>query len=131
MERAFSPGFRMSVFDCVVLAVGGALASYVATIHRPIGLAFAFVVLHFFLFCNVIRMARKLELIWTGLFVVLAAGTLSQVVTWPIVFGISLAGSLVLAIVEMRSVSYHGVGWQWINPHLPQWWAAQQSRELA
>ena len=126
MERAFSPGFRLSAFDCVVLIVGAALAALVSTIHLAIGSAVAFVVLHFFLFCNILRMSRKLELIWTALFIILAAGAFSQLISWALVFGLSLVGSAFLAIIEMRSISYHGVGWRRINPNLPAWWAASR-----
>lgn len=75
-------------------------------------------------------MPRKLELIWAGLFILLSAGTISQIFSWTLVFIVSLALSIVLAIVEMRSVSYHGVGWQRLNPGLPQWWEQQKNREL-
>jgi hypothetical protein len=30
-----------------------------------------------------------------------------------------------VVIVEMRKPSYHGVGWQRINPGLPAWWDAR------
>ncbi len=116
MERAFSPGFRLSAFDCVVLIVGAVLTVAVSAIRLPIGFAVGFVVLHFFVFCNIVRMSRKLELIWTALFIILAAGAVAQLISWTFVFGLSLAGSTFLAIMEMRGISYHGVGWRRINP---------------
>jgi len=35
-------------------------------------------------------------------------------------------GSTIICVaVEMRKPSYHGVGWKWINPKLPEWWKTQ------
>jgi hypothetical protein len=28
-----------------------------------------------------------------------------------------------VVVAEMLKPSYHGVGWQRINPRLPEWWA--------
>src|SRR4051812_47661861 len=59
-ERKFQPGFRLSALDVIVLVVGGVASAYAMTIDRWFGIAIAFVVLHFFLFCNVLRMSRPL-----------------------------------------------------------------------
>jgi hypothetical protein len=124
-QRSFAPGFRLSAFDAVILVAGTALSVGVSSVDPWIGIAIAFVVVHFFVFCNVLRMARKLELIWTGLFVLLSAATIVLSVSWPTVLTISLAGSSLLALAEMLKPSYHGVGWKRINPALPEWWATQ------
>ena len=42
------------------------------------GFVVGFVVAHFFLFCNVVRMARPLEFLWSGIFVALAAATIAR-----------------------------------------------------
>ncbi len=57
-ERKFQPGFRLSGLDVIVLVVGGVASAYAMTVDRWFGIAIAFVVLHFFLFCNVLRMSR-------------------------------------------------------------------------
>lgn len=122
-ERKFQPGFRLSVFDVVVLIVGGSASAYAMAVDRWFGLAIAFVVSHFFLFCNVLRMSRPLELIWAAVFAGLAIVTMStNLLTWPVVFAISLAVTLVVAVIESRRPSYHGVGWRKLNPRLPEWW---------
>jgi hypothetical protein len=73
-QRDFKPGFRVSAIDVAVLIVGACATAYVATYAPWIGIAIGFVVAHFFLFCNVVRMARRLELTWAAIFVALAAG---------------------------------------------------------
>src|SRR5262249_2513053 len=75
-ERTFQPGFRLSALDVIVLIIGGIASAYVMTRDWWFGIAIAFVVLHFFLFCNVLRMSRPLELIWAGIFAAMAAGDL-------------------------------------------------------
>lgn len=86
----------------------------------------AFVLTHFFLFCNVVRMARLLELAWAGVFVVLAGATVAvETPGWLVTALVSLLVTLIVVVVEMRKPSYHGVGWQRINPNLPAWWEAR------
>jgi hypothetical protein len=122
-ERTFQPGFRLSALDVVILIVGGIASAYSMSIDRWLGIAIAFVVLHFFLFCNVLRMSRPLELIWAAIFAALAVATISwNLLSWPIVLAISSAVTIIVALIEMRRPSYHGVGWQQLNPRLPEWW---------
>ena len=87
------------------------------------GLVVGIPLVYFFLFCNVFRVSRPLELLWAGVFVVLAGTTLvTGVPGW---LPTSIVSVLVAALVvgaEMRKPSYHGVGWQSINPALPTWW---------
>jgi hypothetical protein len=125
-ERKFAPGFRLSPRDVLILFVGGVAAASLAWIDVWIGLAVAFVVVHFFLFCNVLRMSRPLELIWAAVFVAVAVGaTAYGLPSWPLVFGLSAVLTLALAIIEARRPSYHGVCWQALNPQLPEWWSAK------
>ena len=122
-ERKFQPGFRLAMLDVVVLIVGGTASAYAMTVDRWFGVAIAFVVLHFFLFCNVLRMSRPLELIWAGVFAGLAVATISlNLLSWPVVFGISALMTVMVAVIEVRRPSYNGVGWQKLNPCLPEWW---------
>jgi hypothetical protein len=102
--RVFVAGFRLSALDSVILVAG-------------------FVLGHFFLFCNVVRMARPLEFAWAGLFTVLAAATVAlDTPGWPITASVSLVATAVVIAIEMRKPSYHGFGWRRINPGLPDWW---------
>lgn len=90
------------------------------------GLIIGFVVGHFFLFCNVFRVARPLELAWAALFTALAGSTIVvEQPEWPVTLATSLVATLLVIVVQMRKPSYHGIAWQWINPELPEWWEAQ------
>jgi hypothetical protein len=89
-----------------------------------LGFVVAFVVGHFFLFCNVFRIARSLELCWSGIFVVLTYGTIAwEMPSWPVAIAGTLLTTAVVIGIEMRKPTYHGILWQRINPQLPQWWA--------
>jgi hypothetical protein len=103
--------------------VGGVASAYAMTIDRWFGVAIAFVVLHFFLFCNVLRMSRPLELTWAATFAALAVAAIAQgLLSWPVVFTVSSVVTVIVAFIETRRPSYHGVGWQKLNPRLPERW---------
>jgi hypothetical protein len=128
-EREFQPGFRLSAIDVIVLVLGGVGSVYAMTVDWWLGVATAFVVLHFFLFCNVLRMSRPLEFIWAGAFSALAVATISlNLLSWPIVFSMSLLLTVIVALIEIRRPSYHGIGWQKLNPRLPEWWQSGGER---
>jgi len=127
-NRPFAPGFRLSLRDAIVLVAGSSAGIALATMVWWWGFVIGFVVAHFFLFCNVVRMARPLELAWAALFVALAAGTIAlDFPGWPAAISISLAATVAVVALQLRKPSYHGLGWQRINPGLPAWWAAQQA----
>lgn len=127
-ERSFDAGFRMSVRDAIVIVVGAAAAVALATLVWWWGVAIAFVVAHFFLFCNVVRMARPLELAWAAVFVVLAVTTIAlEVPGWSTTISISLVVTVALVARQLREPTYHGLGWQRINPGLRAWWEARQA----
>ena len=122
-RREFSPGFRLSMIDIVVLIAATAVVILLLGSYTWISGVVAFVLAHFFLFCNIIRMSRPLELLWAGIFVLLAAGTmLYSLPGWPLTYLLSAIVTVIVSTVEMRKPSYHGVLWQRINPTLRQWW---------
>ena len=43
------------------------------------------------------------------------------------VFAISGVTTINLAAIQMRRPSYHGVGWQKLNPRFPEWWQSTRS----
>jgi hypothetical protein len=123
--KDFAPGFRLSVRDVVVIVIGIAVAVYLFGIEPWWSFIVVFVVAHFFLFCNVVRMARPLELAWAATFLALASSTLlMEKPTWPITALISLGVTVVVVVLQMRKPSYHGLGWQRINPGLREWWSS-------
>jgi hypothetical protein len=124
MPASFRPGFRFLATDVVMFLAAGAFAKW-AVDHDGLWLAkaTAFVVGNFFLFCNVFRIARSLELIWTIVFLLLAAARLRMgALEWSTIYMISGALTVALIVIEMRKPSYHGVGWETINPGLREWW---------
>lgn len=125
-QAAFAPGFRLSVVDVFVL-FGGTISAIVLSMYVWWwGFIPAFVLAHFFLFCNMGRISRPLELIWAGVFISLAAATIAfEMPGWLVTVLVSLFVTVVVVVVEMRKPSYHGVGWQRINPGLPEWWEAR------
>jgi len=123
-ERLFSPGFRISTLDIAVLAGGAVGAIWAFQRYRWLGLVIAFTISHFFLFCNVLRMARPLELAWSAVFMSLAGSTITfSVPGWFPTFALSLVVTLIVALIQLRKPSYHGVAWHRFNPDLPRWWA--------
>ncbi len=123
---AIFTGLPPVALDAVVLALGTAASIGFATMTWWWGFVIAFVVAHFFLFCNVVRMARPLELTWAAVFVVLAGATIAfDTPGWLVTAAMSLVVTVVVVVVEMRKPSYHGVGWRWVNPGLSAWWEAR------
>lgn len=124
--RTFSPGFRFSARDAITLFVGAYVAMDTAAVMPWLGIAIGFVIAHFFLFCNVVRMERSGELAWASVLVLLAASTtVIGLPQWPVTLARSLAFTVALVVLEMRKPSYHGVFWRQINPRLPEWWETQ------
>lgn len=122
-EVKFQPGFRISVIDGIVIVSGTIAAVSLWPTAWWIGFVVAFVVAHFFVFCNIFRVARPLELAWSGIFIVLTYCTITfGIPSWPVSIACSLTATLAIIAIEMRKPSYHGIFWQRINPGLPQWW---------
>lgn len=131
LARNFEPGFRLSSTDVAVLVLGGGAGAYAAALDRWFGIAVGFVVLHFFLFCNVLRMSRPLELIWAVVFLGLAVGAVTlEALAWPWVFGVSSLATVLFALIQIRRPSYHGVGWERLNPGLREWWELANQEKL-
>ena len=125
-EPRFSPGFRMSVRDALVLVAGAAGTAVLGARLWQAGMVVGISVGHFFLFCNVFRIERKPELHWAALFVSLTTiNVFTGFPGWPGTIGISLGASAGLILMEMQKPGYHGIGWKRINPDLPRWWDAR------
>jgi hypothetical protein len=126
-QREFKPGFRFSLLDLAILLLGGFGAILAWAENGWAGFLVAFVVLHFFLFCNVFRISRSPELVWAAAFVLLAGGTImGDFPGWmfTIIFSLCITGRVLLR--EMEMPWYHGIGWQRLNPGLPQWWESHR-----
>ncbi|CAK0768307.1 conserved membrane hypothetical protein [Gammaproteobacteria bacterium] len=131
VPSVFLPGFRISVLDVVVLVIGLSFSVWIAVFEVWFGVVIAFIILHFFLFCNVFRMARLLELVWAGFFVALAAVTiLTSILTWYVTLSMTLAITCILVAIQIRKPSYHGIFWKQVNPRLPQWYELNKKKML-
>jgi hypothetical protein len=118
----FKPGFRLSFSDIVALIMAFLAAGFFYDTHPILSAIIIFVILHFFLFCNIIRISRIPELIWSALFLLqVSCSILFDKPGLLLAFSISLACTVILIILELRKPSYHGVLWQKFNPSLLQW----------
>ena len=128
LSRLFKPGFRLDAIDTVVLVAGAAGAVLLSQIEWWMGLIVGLVVGHFFMFCNVFRVSRPLELCWSVTFIALAGST---IVTghpgWAVTLSGTLAATLLILVIQVRRPSYHGIGWRRLNPKLLEWWDSQCS----
>jgi hypothetical protein len=104
------PGFRFSRSDAFVLVAGAALTfalwptlgSYALLVPVALG--------HFFLFCNVFRVRRGVELLWAGVFLAnFAAWGLLGRFSWARVLLTQLPVTLAILVVEVRHPRYHGI----------------------
>ncbi len=125
--RRFAPGARLSRLDAGVLFVTAAGCGWLAKEAPLVAAGIAFVVGHFFLFCNIFRIRRIPELIWAAVFTSLVAATvLAGPPGWDATFGASALLTIVLVAIEMRHPSYHGLFWQRVNPGLSDYWRETQ-----
>ncbi len=123
-KKTFNPGFRLSVIDAMVIA--GSCVSVIGLIPITPKLSFVicYAVGHFFLFCNVFRISRIPELIWSGLFISLTGlNLLTEKPGWAWVVVSTLTVTIIIITIEMKKKSYHGIFWKKINPALEQWWS--------
>ncbi len=124
-NREFSPGFRCSTLDAVVLAVGILASFAVGRQGGWMSFVIPYVVGHVFLFCNVFRITRRLELLWAAVFVGLASLTVtSGRPGWPATIAVSFTVTVAVIGLALRRPSYHGIGWRRLNPELHSWWLA-------
>jgi len=122
-EHRFAPGFRLSAIDVLVLIIGGISAAALGALDPWLGIAIGFVVGHFFLFCNVFRVARTLELTWAGVYVAISVCTVwFSFPGWPLTYLATTVATAIVVTIELRKLSYHGTWWQRINPGLREWW---------
>jgi hypothetical protein len=122
--KIFSPGFRFSKQDGIILFLGGWVGMDLAAVMFWPGVAVCLVIAHFFVFCNIVRMKRAFELAWAGIFICLMASTnFLGAPSWPVSLLFSLLAAAILVGLELWKPSYHGAFWRVINPDLPQWWA--------
>lgn len=114
-------GFRLSVTDAIVLAIGTAATIAAAGPLGPMAGIFPMAVGHFFLFCNVFRLRRRYELTWTAIFLAnFTAWTFTEF-SWIGVLAIQLPVTALVIALEIRSPRYHGILATRLNPRLHEY----------
>lgn len=125
-KSSFSPGFCISLVDVVILIVGFIGSISLGYLAWWAGFIFGFVIIHFFLFCNVFRIPQILELIWACAFFVFASATiLTGTPGWIATFISSMILSAFLIWKAVKRADYHGICWRTWNPGLKDWWESK------
>ena len=112
-------GMTLSLTDGFILAGTSVLVWWMHWNGNEMWWIIVAVLGHFFLFCNVFRIRRALELWWAAVFVINVGFWLAQGRTgwWPAMI-CQVPVTLVVILLQMRSPWYHGVGARWINRRL-------------
>lgn len=104
------PGFRFSLIDGIFLALCAGATILLREAMGPFVWIIAAAAGHFFLFCNVFRVRRSYELIWTGIFLAnVAAWTFANRFSWAGILAIQLPVTAFVIALEIRSPRYHGI----------------------
>ncbi len=117
-------GFRLSWFDAVILLLGAVLSWWFISQSFPLGWIVPVALGHFFLFCNVFLVWRRLEFLWAVAFVLnvgthLAFGTLDWLS--PMLFQLPVTALVIMR--QIRSPWYHGIFAERLNPGLKEYLA--------
>jgi len=118
-RRPRTYGVRFSGSDAFALALFAGFAFWLRSQAIPLWWIAPFVVMHFFLFCNIFRVHRRLEIIWAIVFIVLvctsaAVGRL----TFPFICAVQVPVTVFLLATELRTPRYHGILARRINADL-------------
>ena len=107
------PGFRLSVVDVIFLIISG-IATYIL---YPYLLSFIWiiplVVGHFFLFCNVFRVRRNLELLWATVFCANIIAHFYTHFSWKTVLAVQIPTTIIIVIAQIRDKNYRGIFYKW------------------
>lgn len=110
LPRSRTCGFRFSPTDALVLLLGTGATVALWPMMGALSLIVPAALGHFFLFCNVFRIHRKLELIWAVAF--LGNWTLWTALDrfdWISVLAVQTPITIALIMAEMFSPRYHGI----------------------
>ena len=119
-------GIRFSTKDAFVLLLTAGLSWWLMNQNFPLWWIVPAALGHFFLFCNVFRVWRRLELLWAGAFVINVAGHLVLgTLDWlsPMLF--QLPVTVLVITLQIRSPWYHGILAKQFNPRIKQYLNAE------
>lgn len=115
-------GFRVSFWDALILLLGLGLTFWLRTQDFPLWWIVPVVVGHFFLFCNVFLVWRKLELAWAVCFVMIVGIHLAAgYVGWLLPLLMQTPATLFILWLQLRSPWYHGIFARRVNPRLHEY----------
>ncbi len=119
-------GFRLSWLDAMILMVGAVLSWWLQSLSCPLWWAVPAALGHFFLFCNVFLVWRRLELLWAVAFVLNVAAHISLDV-WDPWSSLLWQTPVTLAVIawQMRSPWYHGILAEQLNPRIKEYLNAE------
>lgn len=109
-------GFRLSAIDLAILAACVPATWGAWMLVGDHAMILPIVLGHFFLFCNVFRIPRKPELIWSGVFTLnVAAWIVADAFSWPRVLAIQTPVTVMVVLAAMLRNDYHGLGYAVIH----------------
>jgi hypothetical protein len=108
-------GFRFSWTDGVVVILCALATWSTWSLLNDIAALFPIVLAHFFLFCNVFRIPRKYELLWSAVFVSnIEAWLVADLFAWSKVLLVQTPVTLFLVIMTLFQQDYHGIGYSFL-----------------
>jgi hypothetical protein len=109
-------GFRISLTDVIVIVMCAIATWGMWPVLGETAALLPIVLGHFFLFCNVFRVPRLPELLWSGAFVANVGGWLALgQFSWLLVLGVQSPVTLIVILAAVFQRDYHGVGY-WLVP---------------
>ena len=105
-------GFRFSAADGAAIVFCAILTWSTWSPLGSLAALFPVVLGHFFLFCNIFRIPRKPELVWSSVFLVnVAVWLYLGQFAWLRVLAIQTPVTVLLIAVAVFSKDYHGIGY--------------------
>jgi hypothetical protein len=112
-------GLRISVIDILVLIAGAILTIWLRDESFPLWWIVPMALGHFFLFCNVFLVWRRMELAWAVCFVMIVGIHLALGYTgWLSPLIMQTPMTLFAVWLQIRSPWYHGIFAKRLNPRL-------------
>ncbi len=112
-------GFRFSIADTFALIAFAISALLLNKSGSDLWWLLLIAAGHFFLFCNILRLIRRLELIWAVLFILnLGIWFCLQRLTGPRVLLCQLPVTFIVILVALKATRYHGIFAKRLNPRL-------------
>ena len=120
LVRKRTYGFRFSLRDGIAIIIITAMTIGLWNLTQGFSAICALALGHFFLFCNIFRVRRSLELIWAGIFVLnVFAWALMRPEIWlKGVLMVQIPVTVTVILIEMFSPRYHGIMSKRINKRL-------------